>query len=60
MKMLHLYSLCFPIPHPPHSPLQTYDILHTLVYGNSQSKIQFYHVDNDTWYPKRRTDMYKR
>lgn len=28
-EMLHLHSLCFPIPHPPHSPLQMYDALYT-------------------------------
>lgn len=30
-EMLHLHSLCFPIPHPPHSPLKTYDALYTTV-----------------------------
>lgn len=28
-EILHLHSLCFPIPHPPHSPLQMYDALYT-------------------------------
>lgn len=40
-EILHLHSLCFPIPHPPHSPLiQTY-MMHFTQQSNKQSKIQF-------------------